>query len=194
MLLLHAPSAQTGWASPPSQKGGYPICRIVLSKHATRGRPTFHDTPSESLDAIRQDSCTNGSQPPRSADRRLCVGPGRPAGCPRQTPPEARCPNFVFCSFPLVLVRRQRRFLLPAGVSFLVAVGFQESSVQGAVPRQPPLLPRSPPSALTSASPRRCVASRAASIASAPVQQPRQTADGLHGRWVFTADGPRASG
>ena len=194
MLLIHAPSAQTGWASPPSQKGGYPICRIVLSKHATRGRPTFHDTPSEPLDAIRRNSCTNGSQPPRSADRRLRVGPGRPAGCPRQTPPEARCPNFVGCSFLLVLVRPQRRFLLPAGPSSFLGCWIPGIICKEAVPRQPPLLPRSPPSALTSASPWRCFASRAASIASAPVQQPRQTADGLHGRWVFTADGPRASG
>ena len=42
-----------------------------------RGRPTFQDTPSEPLDANRRNPCRNGSNTPRSADRRLRDGPRR---------------------------------------------------------------------------------------------------------------------
>ena len=72
--------------------------RFVISEHVTkaRGRLTFQDTPSEPLDANRRNPCRNGSQPPRSADRRLRVVPGRPAGFPRRMPGEARRRNFVF--------------------------------------------------------------------------------------------------
>ena len=62
----------------------------------------------------------NGSQPPRSADRRLRVGPGRPAGCPRRTPGEARRRKFVFW-FGGALVReflRSGRVQTKAGFLF----------------------------------------------------------------------------
>ena len=42
-----------------------------------RGRSTFQDTPSEPLDANRRNPCRNGSNTPRSADRRLRDGPRR---------------------------------------------------------------------------------------------------------------------
>ncbi len=72
--------------------------RFVLSKHAirARGRPTIQDTSSEPLDANRRNPCANGSNTPHNADRSRRVGPGRPAGCPRRTPGEARRRNLRF--------------------------------------------------------------------------------------------------
>ena len=61
-----------------------------------RHRPTFEDMSFRGSRSLSSNPCSNGSQPPRSADRRLRVGPGRPAGCPRRTPGEARRRKFVF--------------------------------------------------------------------------------------------------
>ena len=74
----------------PSTKGVNAACKSSAASADLRR----HELQRISVAVV--ETMRNGSQPPRRADRRLRVGPGRPAGCPRRTPGEARRRKFVF--------------------------------------------------------------------------------------------------